>query len=61
MQVSDQTYYGCTYTNGHFSARFEMGFTPDRPRLFVGATNQELIEHCSTEHHDAWQQLRSSV
>jgi len=43
------------------NARFEMGFTTERPELFVEATNQELIEHCSTEHHDAWQQLRSSV
>lgn len=60
MQVSDLTYDDCVYTDG-FSARFEMGFTTERPQPFVRATNQELIQHCSTEHHDAWTALRSSV
>ncbi|KAF9464471.1 hypothetical protein BDZ94DRAFT_496160 [Collybia nuda] len=42
-------------------ARFEMKYTTDPPQVFVRATKEELIEHCSTEHHDAWETLRRNV
>lgn len=42
-------------------ARFDMKYTTDPPQVFVRATKEELIQHCSTEHHDAWEALRRNV
>jgi heme/copper-type cytochrome/quinol oxidase subunit 3 len=43
------------------SARRTMGYRTDSPKPFVNATNDELQEHCLTEHAEAWETLRQTV
>ncbi|KAF5388127.1 hypothetical protein D9615_000482 [Tricholomella constricta] len=41
-------------------ARFKMGYASE-PKPFLRATTEELVQHCSIEHHDAWDALRRTV
>lgn len=45
----------------YFSARRTMGYRTESPKPFVNATNDELEEHCITEHAEAWDTLRQTV
>ena len=45
----------------YFSVRRNMGYLTDSPKPFVNATNDELQEHCMTEHAEAWDTLRQTV
>ncbi|KAF8812310.1 hypothetical protein BYT27DRAFT_6413485 [Phlegmacium glaucopus] len=42
-------------------ARRDMGYHVEPLKPFVNATNDELLEHCVTEHAEAWDTLRHSV
>jgi len=50
-----------SFSNFYFSARCDMGYHVDPLKPFVNATNDELLEHCMTEHAEAWDALRHSV
>ena len=45
----------------YISVRRTMGYLTDSPKPFVNATNDELQEHCMTEHAEAWDTLRQTV
>ena len=38
-----------------------MGYRTNSPKPFVNASNDELQEHCMTEHAEAWDTLRQTV
>ena len=50
-----------SFSTFYFSARRDMGYRADPPKPFVNATDDELQEHCMTEHAEAWEDLRNSV
>lgn len=50
-----------SFSTFYFSVRRTMGYLTDPPKPFVNATNDELQEHCVTEHAEAWDTLRQTV
>ena len=50
-----------SFSTFYFSVRRSMGYLTDSPKPFVNATNDELQEHCMTEHAEAWDTLRQTV
>ncbi|KIL70234.1 hypothetical protein M378DRAFT_67643 [Amanita muscaria Koide BX008] len=41
--------------------RYKTGVISDAPKPLIGATQEQLVQHLTTEHADAWETLRRDV